>query len=278
MGVLIFLIFILPMLKKTKADERRSEGFKIFLFLYILFTILGGVMSEPMVLGSLGLLFVYFLSRMRKKKEERERKEHYGWDTAQDAGRYQKKESTFSKADASTARVFSVVLPGRVSKRRKLVNEFNKKFQLFLTDEQVKGIVDSTYMSETWKREVEAMTNKYESVYEWFQGNTKWLRAYLYAFHVQEVTSDFDQQERIVTTAFEEIMRYSDSLSYLSVSERIARVNSKYYTNFDDVTYMIAYRFLESKGLFHSLEVSEPVRNDSELDDLMEKYRTTPMN
>ena len=71
-------------------------------------------------------------------------------------------------------------------------------------------------------------------------------------------------------------MKYSDTLSYLSVPERINEINSKYYTGFDDVSYMIAYRFLEAKGLFHTLDVTPLTHDDSELDDLMKKYQSTP--
>ncbi len=281
-GFFIFLFIILPILKGAKRDERRSDGFKIFFCIYFLFAIMGAVFDSPFAIVAVIALLLYVFTKARQKKESREREQKYGWEKKGKERReptqttYQNTQSYSSRADAGTARVFSVILPKQVSKRRKIVQDFNKKYDLYLTPEQVQGIVDSTYMSETWKREVEAMTTKYESVYEWFQGSTKWLRAYLYAFHVQDVTSDFFQQEKIVTTAFEEIMRYSDSLSYLSVPERIKEINSKFYTNFDDVTYMIAYRFLESKGIFHTLEVTEPTKNDKDLDDLMEKYRTMP--
>ena len=281
-GLLIFLFIILPILKGAKRDERRSDVFKIFFGIYFLFAVLGAVFHSPIAAVAIIALVLYLFIKAKKKKESNEREQKYGWEkqtrTKQNSygGTYQNTQSYSSRADAGTGRVFSVILPKQVSKRRKIVQDFNRKYDLYLTPEQVQGIVDSTYMSETWKREVEAMAGKYETIYEWFQGSTKWLRAYLYAFHVQDVTSDFSQQERIVTTAFEEIMRYSDSLSNLSVSERIKEINSKFYTNFDDVTYMIAYRFLESKGLFHTLEVTEPSRDDKDLDDLMEKYRTMP--
>jgi len=296
MRVLIFLFFVLPFLKNLSRDERRSDGFRAMISIYILCVVLGSVFSGPIAGIAVIALLIYACNKWKKKKESKERRERYGWDPERwnekeqkqkkkqkqntwngSTGNYTSARSTASRSDAAAGRVFSVILPKQVSKRRKIVQEFNKKYKLYLTDEQIKGIVDSTYMSETWKREVEAMAGKYETVYEWFQGDTKWLRAYLHAFHVQDVTSDFVQQERIVVTAFEEIMRYSDSISQMPLSERIREINSKYYTNFDDVTYMIAYRFLESRGLFHTLETVQPVRDDSDLDELMKKYQSMPI-
>lgn len=275
-GFFIFLFVILPILKGAKKDERRSDGFRIFFTIYILCAIFGSLLDSPVGIVAVIALIIYAWNKYKKKKEADERANRYNeaGNTYREA---QNKQSRYSRSDAATAKVMSVILPKQVAKRRKIVQDFNKKYKLYLTEEQIKGIVDSTYMSETWKREVEAMTGKYETIYEWFQGSTKWLRAYLYVFHVQDVTSDMDQQEKIVTAAFEEIMRYSDSLSHLSVPERIKEINSKYYTGFDDVSYMIAYRFLESKGLFHTLDVTPPAHDDSELDELMKKYQTTPM-
>lgn len=274
-GLFIFLFFILPILKGSKKDERRSEGFKIFLTIYILFAIFGSLLDSPMGIVAVIALIIYAWNKYKKKQEADERtKEYSGGSVYYGSG--EKKQSRYSKSDAKAAKVMSAILPRQVAKRRKIVQDFNKKYKLYLTEEQINGIVDSTYMSETWKREVEAMAGRYESIYEWFQGNTRWLRAYLYAFHVQDVTSDMEQQEKIVTAAFEEIMKYSDTLSYLSVPERINEINSKYYTGFDDVSYMIAYRFLEAKGLFHTLDVTPLNHDDSELDDLMKKYQSTP--
>lgn len=274
-GLFIFLVFILPVLRGSKKDERRSEGFKIFITIYVLSAIFGSLLSSPAAILAIIALAIYGWNKYKKKQEADERtKEYSGGSVYYGSG--EKKQSHYSKSDAKAAKVMSAILPRQVAKRRKIVEDFNKKYKLYLTEEQIKGIVDSTYMSETWKREVEAMTGRYESIYEWFQGNTRWLRAYLYAFHVQDVTSDMEQQERIVTAAFEEVMKYSDTLSYLSVPERIKEINSQFYTGFDDVSYMIAYRFLEAKGMFHTLDVTPPAHDDSELDELMEKYRSTP--
>ncbi len=166
----------------------------------------------------------------------------------------------------------SSILPKATGRRTKIVNKFNEMYNLYLTEEQVRNIVAASYMSNAWKREVEAMYAKYDSVYQWLVGDTAYLRAYLRAFAVQDVTSDFQQQQKIVTESFEEIFQYSDSISGLSLDRRIEMINSKFLTNFDDITYMIAYRYLETMGFHHELEKTQLNRIDGTFDDLVAKY------
>lgn len=174
------------------------------------------------------------------------------------------------KKEASKVR--SAILPRSPKKRIKIVEKFNEAYKLLLTEEQIKRIVDASYMSNAWKREVEAMYDKYDSVNQWMYGETAYLRAYLRAFAVQDVTSDFQMQMQIVMDSFEEIFTYSDEISMLSIDQRISRINSKFMTNFDEITYMIAYRFLESLGLKHQLDKTTLNRVDGTFDDLVEKY------
>ncbi|MCR4595566.1 MAG: hypothetical protein K5673_02160 [Lachnospiraceae bacterium] len=166
----------------------------------------------------------------------------------------------------------SSILPKATGRRTKIVNKFNEMYNLYLTEEQVRNIVAASYMSNSWKREVEAMYAKYDSVYQWLVGDTAYLRAYLRAFAVQDVTSDFQQQQKIVTESFEEIFQYSDTISGLSLERRIEMINSKFLTNFDDITYMIAYRYLETMGFHHELEKTQLNRIDGTFDDLVAKY------
>jgi len=167
-------------------------------------------------------------------------------------------------------------LPKAPTKRKKIIQNFNNKYNLNLTEEQIQSIANSSYMSEIWHNEVDAMNQKYNSVYEWFPGYTQWLRTYMYVFHVQEITSDIRQQEKIVIKTFEEIFQYADSLEGFTVAEKIEKVNSKYMTAFDDATFMIAYRFLEAKGMHHDLEGPELLKDENEIDELLEKYKTMP--
>ena len=144
---------------------------------------------------------------------------------------------------------------------------------MFLTEEQITSIANSSYMSNYWKAEIVAMQQKYEVIYEWFRGYTGWLRTYMYVFRVQEITSDFTQQQKIVAYAFNEVMNYSDTLVNMPLSMRIKMINEKFFTNFDDITFMTAYRFLEDRGIKHNLSEGEIVNADSHIDDLLEKYK-----
>jgi len=180
--------------------------------------------------------------------------------------------SSTTKKKTGNNIVKSTILPKSTNKRTKIIRKFNEQFDLFLTDEQIKRIVDASYMSNAWKRELEAMYTKYDSVYQWLHGDTAYLRAYLRAFTVQDVTSDFKQQMQIVMDSFEEIFEYSDSISGLSIEQRINSINSKFMTNFDEITYMIAYRYLESLGLHHQLVETQINRVDDTFDDLVSKY------
>mgnify|MGYP006988843344 CR=1 FL=1 len=166
----------------------------------------------------------------------------------------------------------SSILPKSAARRTRIVRKFNEQYNLYLTDDQIKRIVDASYMSVAWKNEVEAMASKYDSVYQWLVGDTAYLRAYLKVFAVQDVTSDFPQQMQIVMDSFEEIFDYSDTISGLTLERRIEMINSKFLTNFDDITYMIAYRYLESLGLHHELGQTQINRIDGTFDDLVAKY------
>lgn len=166
----------------------------------------------------------------------------------------------------------SRILPKNVAKRKKIIKNFSDKYDLYLTEEQIKRIADASYMSPAWKNEVEAMSTKYDAVYGWLIGDTAYLRAYLHAFTVQDVTSDFKQQMQIVMDSFETVFEYSDTYEGLSIDQRIEKINSHFMTNFDEITYMIAYRYLESLGLHHVLDKTELNKNDNDFDDLIHKY------
>lgn len=182
------------------------------------------------------------------------------------------KTSTETKNRRKKDNLKSKILPRSAQRRSKIVKNFSDKYDLYLTDEQVKRIADASYMSVAWKREVEDMAIKYDSVYEWMAGDSDYLRAYLRAFTVQDVTSDFKQQMQIVMDSFEEVFCYSDNFKTLSIDQRIEKINSKYMTNFDEITYMIAYRYLEMLGLHHELDKTSLNSVDGTFDDLISKY------
>ncbi|MBO4281539.1 MAG: hypothetical protein J5872_06865 [Lachnospiraceae bacterium] len=168
-------------------------------------------------------------------------------------------------------------LPNAAAKRKKIVKKFNNKYGLNLTDRDIDQIVSSSYMSTAWSREICYMNQKYETIYSWFATSNPWLKAYLFAFPMQQVSSDFAMQEQIAYNAFDQV--FSDVLSKpdITVSEAIWEINNRYYTQFDESTFMIAYRFMEQKGKKYRLNLDNVIKGSSDIDDLLSKYEQTQM-
>ena len=304
-----FIIFILALylLFRNKRDNRRSDLVKwVFggtVLLYVM-SLLSLLPFSPIVVA--GILW-YAISRIRSAKRE------YDYDTTrskwesdfermfrQGTGSEEQKSSQNSASGAESRKtsqtsqtsghrfgpfgratydqvekrgVKSTILPRPATKRTKIVKNFNKKFKLTLTDDEIKRIVDASYMSEAWKKEVEAMTQKYESAYEWFAGDTAWLRIYIYSFQIQNISADFQYQEKIVEETLDEVMKYAESFEHLTLPERIQRVNEQYFTTFEEASFMMAYRFLQEKGHSYNLEKVEVIRNEDDLEQRMRKYQ-----
>lgn len=159
-----------------------------------------------------------------------------------------------------------------VPKRRKIVIKFNKKYKLNLTEDEINRIVDASYMSVGWEREIADMDKDMDSIYEWYTSDTSWLRAYLRVFPVQTVSSDFERQHQICLDVFDQIFREINPASYPSMDMCIEAINNRYLTFFDETSFMIAYRFLQANGRKYELPRAGLVNTESELDRLMSKY------
>lgn len=280
MGIIFFIIFIILLYSKTQPDNRHADLFKLLIFGCVALGILSIILGPVGILAIIGII-AYLIINAQKNKESKEREKQYGWDPK----RWEKEKGNTrtgsrpsqTRAQAQQPYVDTVKydpLPKAINKRKKIIRDFNEKYNLCLTDEQIQNITNSSYMSEIWNREVQSMNQKYNVIYEWFPGRTQWLRVYMYVFHVQEITSDIRQQESIAMYAFEEVFRFADTLTSMSTAEKIDRINSQFFTSFDDATFMIAYRFLESKGLRHQLNGPELIKDEDEMDELLKKYRT----
>lgn len=210
------------------------------------------------------------VSKSKKKKSE---------ENVQRGGSVNQKNDTsgsyYGYGDAPK-RTVSSILPREASKRRKIIEKFNKKYELYLTESQIQRIVDASYYSLEWEKEIADMNKDYNSVYEWFQGQTGWLRAYLKVFKVQSVCSDFGQQKQICFSEFDQVFREIDFGSYYSQDEAIRDMNDKFFTDFNDISFMIAYRFLESNGRKYDLTKRNVIKNESETDILARKYDRMP--
>lgn len=186
---------------------------------------------------------------------------------------FYKKDRNERVANEKDIKVSGKTLVKAVPKRRKIVEKFNNKYGLNLTDSQITLMVDSSYMSIMWEEEIIAMSEEYNSMYEWFKSDTSWLRAYLRVFNVQDVSSDFEEQKNICFNAFDQIFAETDYSLFTSRKELISHINNMYMTNFDEVTFMIAYRFLKDNGKAYDIGLgSNVMRNEDEAEKLARKY------
>ena len=159
-----------------------------------------------------------------------------------------------------------------VSKRRKIVVKFNKEYQLDLTDEQIERIVDASYFSYSWEREIYDMSRDYNHPSEWYRSDTLWLRAYLRAFPMMNITSDFEMQRRVVEDAFRQVFVELPPGEFLTIDSAIEETNKRFFTLFDETTYMIAFRYMQTKGM--KLEFPNALHHtmETEADRLAREY------
>lgn len=267
MGLFIFLLIIYFIQKK---DKRNSDIFKWIIGIGIVASIVGSILDFSSLPGILFFLFLFLAMRSRdSSKEKKQTKENAERQRQWESGQRQAQQQYRPGSGGS---VSSQILPRAVAKRRKIVESFNKQYNLSLTEGEIKRIVDASYLSEAWKREVEAMSAKYETVYEWFLGRTNWLRVYIYVFEIQNISSDFTRQEQICIETFDEVMSYAESLHYATLEERISKVNERFFTGFDETSFMIAYRFMQRKGKKYDLEKIDIVKNEDEIERMAQKY------
>lgn len=278
-----WLIVLILVIYAVKGDRKNSFTGKQFNTLkkWIIGIILISVFSSfipglltislvfsPIILPIVILAAVFSGRNKKKKVQENEYRGSYNQrnDTS---GSYYGYNSTPKRSDGG-------VLPREASRRRKIIEKFNKKYELYLTESQIQRIVDASYYSYEWEREIADMNKEYNSVYEWFQGNTGWLRAYLKSFRVQSVCSDFDQQKQICFSEFDQVFREIDFASAYSQDDAIREMNDRFFTDFNDLSFMIAYRFLEANGRKYDLTKKNVVKNESETDILARKYDRMP--
>lgn len=159
-----------------------------------------------------------------------------------------------------------------VKKRRKIIEKFNDKYDLTLTEEEIDRIVDASYMSYCWEKEIYDMSKHYDNISEWYKSDTCWLRAYIKVFPVQSISSDFERQRRICIETFKLIFDQMNPASYSTIEACVEDINTRYFSFFDDVTFMIAHRFLDAVGYTYELPKSEVIQYESELERLKRKY------
>lgn len=303
--VLLILFFVL----KGNKDFVKSDIFRIIGGIFVLFLLMSALFSLPVFPIVVIALIIYLATRAGKKsstnRQEAENKRRYEtgqsgsfqYNEEQVKNRYtgqtraamdqmsrraqeQRERQSFASAsdtgtyqNTSTKKVSSRILPKAVKKREKIVASFNEQYHLCLTEEEQKRMVEASYLSEGWKRELEAMSERYDAAQQWLMGPTCWLRVYMYVFCVQTISSDFERQETICIETFDEVMRYAESLTELTLEEKITRVNDRFFSSFTETSFMMAYRYMQSKGKNYQLEQVEVMKNESQVEQMMSKYQ-----
>ena len=225
----------------------------------------GGLLVAFLPLG----ILMYALSRTFGKKKRQVEQDKYTYNGGNATQGY----ANYATYDKKKHKGMSLTgLTKSVPKRRKIVSKFNKKYDLTLTDKEIDRIVDASYMSYAWEREIYDMEKEYDAIHEWYNTDTCWLRAYLRAFAVQSVSSDFEMQRQICLSNFDQIFNEIRPGSFATIDDCIDAINNKYMTFFDESAFMIAYRFLEMNGRKYDLPSSGILRNESDLDRLKRKY------
>lgn len=274
--VMILIIYAVKGDRKNLFTGKQFNTLKkwiIGIFLISIFSsFIPGLLALSMFFSPVILPVILIILAVNKSKKKKTQADEYrgSYNQQNDAsGSYYGYGSTPKRRDVN-------ILPKEASKRRKIIEKFNKKYELYLTESQIQRIVDASYYSCEWEREIADMNKEYSSVYEWFQGNTGWLRAYLKAFKVQSVCSDFNQQKQICFSEFDQVFREMDFASFYSQDDAIRSMNDKFFTDFNDLSFMIAYRFLEANGRKYDLTRKSVVKNESETDILARKYDRMP--
>lgn len=242
-GLIVFLLFIFSGLSSF------SSSFGVLLLVSLIIAVVGAPFW----------LIAWLISKSAKGKA-RQKQNDYDYYTQH-----------YSQSDAKAGMTVTG-LTKAVPKRRKIIQKFNQKYDLYLTDEEINRIVDASYMSNCWEREILDMDQKYDTVSQWYRGDSAWLRAYLHAFPVQNVTSDFESQRSICLDTFYQVFSEIDPGKYESVESCVREINHRFMTNFDDITFSVAHRFLADNGYKFELPHFDVRGVKSDIDRLKDKY------
>lgn len=219
---------------------------------------IGGVFFGPFIF--LGWL----INKTTKGKKRQQKKDYEAYQ------RYY--QATHNTGRKGTSSMTVTGLTKSVSKRVKIVEKFNKKYELNLTDVEIDRIVDASYYSNCWEREIYDMSQSFDTMTQWYNADTGWLRAYLHSFPVQNVTSDFEAQHEICLETFKQVFDAVEPGKFSSIDDCVQAINHAFFTNFDESSFMIAYRFLEKNGLKYKLPHMKLMKATSDIDALREKY------
>ena len=163
-------------------------------------------------------------------------------------------------------------LPRSPKSRFKTLQKMNKLYGLMLNGRQIESIVNASYASRGWAKELKAMERIYASPYEWTQAGDSWLRIYLYAFSIMDIIPDYKLQEDVVVRAFDEAFTYGCGNGDLPLEVVVQNINSKFLTRFDELTFLKAVEYMKTKGKSYRFATSVMDTVNTVMEDLEEKY------
>lgn len=264
-----FCICIAIIKRIAGFDPKQGWG-PILPFLFVGLLLSGFIGLSPLfVLILIGLLFSRSSEEKKPKKSDSRKKTDTAARNASPAG---KRTSSKRSASQTNGAASYPGIPSASKKRRRIVADFNETHGLNLTEDEIGRIVEGSYLSADWAEEIRDMTEDYETISAWYANGTPWLKAYLSAFQMQSISSDFQVQEQIVFDSFDRVFSDICRSPEQTVEEAVERINRKYLTRFNETTFTIAYRFLEAKGKKYPLSFAPLYSVNEEIDDLLEKY------
>ena len=167
-------------------------------------------------------------------------------------------------------------LPDSPDKRADIIKTFMDKFNIRISYADIITIVEATYYSKEWEKELEAMTNDYANLGMWFTtdgGRKNWLRIYLACFPVKEISGDMEEQhDLIVNKHFVNLYKDIISREFLTNEEIIRYINEKFYLTFDKNSFAIWKAYMKKNGYDIPLKNDGQVGFDTEINRLKRNY------
>ena len=167
------IIILLIIFSRIKSDGRVSDLGKVIATIFaisLLLRIFGGTLSIFSAIAALlGILatmaiplgiVLFLIYKYVIKQDTDKNTKKYGWNE-ETKEKMKDREKNHKNTYENPAPLKSKILPKPVVKRKKIIANFNEKYDLNLTEEQIKRIADASYLSFAWKQEVEAMQHMF---------------------------------------------------------------------------------------------------------------------
>ncbi len=158
------------------------------------------------------------------------------------------------------------------NQRYNIVRDFSKRYGLNIPSDKIKLIVEASYSSYYWSKEIHDMNKEYSRITDWYKGETVWLRVYMHAFPHLNISSDFDMQYEYVMSYYKKVFEEVPISKYKTVEEYIRAVKRRFLAMLDEISFMTMVRFMKEEGIEIKLPTGDKVINESQIEKLMKLY------